>query len=854
MQPIAELAAVAHERGVPFHTDAVQAVAHLPVRFDESGADLMTDHRAQGRRARSASAPSSPGGTPRSCPSPTAAARSARCAAAPSTCPASGRSRSPLEETVAIARRRGQARHGPARPPPRGRPGPGPRHHGHRLLEPGRRHPPAPRQRPPARARLRGRLPALPPRRRRASSAAPGSACQAGVPQPSHVLLAMGHHRGRGAGRPAADLRPHVDRGRRRRLPRRPAGGRRAGPTGGTACSDARRRRHVGRGRLGRRRRPHARCRPRGRGGAPRPVPLGRDPARVAPAGCCTLEDAGDARRVADRLGIPFYVWDLASRFERDVVEDFVAEYAAGRTPNPCLRCNERIKFAGLLDKAVALGLRRGGDRPLRARRRAGSAGRELHRAVDVAKDQSYVLGVLDADQLARAFFPLGDSTKPQVREEAAGRGFSVARKPDSHDICFIPDGDTRGWLTRPAGGAARRARRRDVGGGRRHAHGGLWLHGGAAPGPRARPLARSTAHRATSSRSTPPPTGSSSAPPTCSASTSSRGEHLRWCGPAPDRRGAGRRAGARARRGGPGRLVDGPIRPPAPAVGRRARRSGPAGRGARPVGRPLRRHARRRIGDHHAAPGAPEHRRALASAAVLRPARRTSVSTQRLPRATRTPACRATSARSPATLCGSPTPTGRTPSPQCRLLANLPRQSARRIRNQSGRARERFAMSREEGGEDPQWVGEGAAGMIEGSTTVERVASCTGGWRPFRGADPMPAVTVDNILTLPRVTEPARRGRVAPGALGDDRARRASRARASPCAARSPASTSPRSTRSSTWTRWARSSTPRASPRARRGTRTAASRPSRTSSTAPSCTRTPTAAAASSPTVTPSG
>ena len=77
---------------------------------------------------------------------------------------------------------------------------------------------------------------------------------------------------------------------------------------------------------------------------------------RESARGCCTIEDAGDARRVADRLGIPFYVWDLASRFERDVVDDFVAEYAAGRTPNPCLRCNERIKFAGLLDKAVALG------------------------------------------------------------------------------------------------------------------------------------------------------------------------------------------------------------------------------------------------------------------------------------------------------------------------------------------------------------------------------------------------------------------------------------------------------------------------------------------------------------------
>jgi tRNA-specific 2-thiouridylase len=172
---------------------------------------------------------------------------------------------------------------------------------------------------------------------------------------------------------------------------------------------------------------------------------------RESARGCCTLEDAGDARRVADRLGIPFYVWDLAARFERDVVEDFVAEYAAGRTPNPCLRCNERIKFAALLDKAVALGFDAVATGHY-ARVVEGVAGRELHRAVDAAKDQSYVLGVLDVEQLARAFFPLGDSLKSQVREEAAARGFAVARKPDSHDVCFIPDGDTRAWLARRLG------------------------------------------------------------------------------------------------------------------------------------------------------------------------------------------------------------------------------------------------------------------------------------------------------------------------------------------------------------------------------------------------------------------
>ncbi len=168
---------------------------------------------------------------------------------------------------------------------------------------------------------------------------------------------------------------------------------------------------------------------------------------RESARGCCTIEDAGDARRVADKLGIPFYVWDMAQRFKEDVVEDFIAEYAAGRTPNPCLRCNERIKFAALLDKALALGFDAVATGHY-AQIVDGPQGRELHRAVDMAKDQSYVLGVLDADQLAHSFFPLGDTTKPDIRKEAAERGFYVANKPDSHDICFIADGDTHGWLT----------------------------------------------------------------------------------------------------------------------------------------------------------------------------------------------------------------------------------------------------------------------------------------------------------------------------------------------------------------------------------------------------------------------
>ncbi|MDO5629267.1 MAG: tRNA 2-thiouridine(34) synthase MnmA [Mobilicoccus sp.] len=178
---------------------------------------------------------------------------------------------------------------------------------------------------------------------------------------------------------------------------------------------------------------------------------------RESARGCCTIEDAGDARRVADRLGIPFYVWDLAEAFQRDVIDDFVTEYEVGRTPNPCLRCNERIKFAALADKALALGFDGVATGHYARIVEPGEVDnvtgeRELHRAVDAAKDQSYVLGVLDAEQLAAAHFPLGDTTKPQIREEAARRGFAVAKKPDSHDICFIPDGDTRGWLARRLG------------------------------------------------------------------------------------------------------------------------------------------------------------------------------------------------------------------------------------------------------------------------------------------------------------------------------------------------------------------------------------------------------------------
>ena len=183
---------------------------------------------------------------------------------------------------------------------------------------------------------------------------------------------------------------------------------------------------------------------------------LSADPAatREGARGCCTLSDARDARRAADVLGIPFYVWDLAERFAADVIDDFLAEYAAGRTPNPCVRCNERIKFAAVLDRALALGFDAVCTGHYARLERDDDGTARLLRAVDAAKDQSYVLAVLTPTQLRHTLLPLGESTKTDVRAEAAARGLAVAAKPDSHDICFIPDGDTRGWLARRLGEA----------------------------------------------------------------------------------------------------------------------------------------------------------------------------------------------------------------------------------------------------------------------------------------------------------------------------------------------------------------------------------------------------------------
>ncbi len=180
---------------------------------------------------------------------------------------------------------------------------------------------------------------------------------------------------------------------------------------------------------------------------------LSADPAtlRTGSRGCCSREDAGDARRVADLLDIPFYVWDFAERFRAEVIDDFVESYARGETPNPCLRCNEHIKFEALLERGLALGfdaVATGHYARLDMEEVPGGTHRPvLRRAVDPDKDQSYVLGVLTPEQLSHSMFPLGDSLKTEVRAEAQAKGLPVASKPDSHDICFIPSGDTRAFL-----------------------------------------------------------------------------------------------------------------------------------------------------------------------------------------------------------------------------------------------------------------------------------------------------------------------------------------------------------------------------------------------------------------------
>ena len=171
---------------------------------------------------------------------------------------------------------------------------------------------------------------------------------------------------------------------------------------------------------------------------------------------CCSLEAVDDARRVARKLDIPFYLVNVEEEFKEHVVDLFYQEYVAGRTPNPCLTCNRHIRFTVLLKRALSLDADylatghyvRVDDHPLTGLRR-------LRRGHDHEKDQSYVLHVLNQEQLAHACFPLGDYTKAQVRALAAERGLSVASKPESQEICFVAHNNYRGFIDRYASHAA---------------------------------------------------------------------------------------------------------------------------------------------------------------------------------------------------------------------------------------------------------------------------------------------------------------------------------------------------------------------------------------------------------------
>ena len=180
--------------------------------------------------------------------------------------------------------------------------------------------------------------------------------------------------------------------------------------------------------------------------------------ARDGSGSCCSLDDFHDARAVADRLGFPHYVFDLRAEFEQHVVRPFVAEYVAGRTPNPCARCNEHVKFGVLRRRADELGaafLATGHYARIATDAETGRP--TLCVARDAAKDQTYFLFALRTDDLARTLFPVGDMTKDEVRAEAARCGLPVADKPESMEVCFVPDGDAGGFVARHAEPAALR-------------------------------------------------------------------------------------------------------------------------------------------------------------------------------------------------------------------------------------------------------------------------------------------------------------------------------------------------------------------------------------------------------------
>jgi len=168
---------------------------------------------------------------------------------------------------------------------------------------------------------------------------------------------------------------------------------------------------------------------------------------------CCSLDDLHDAGRVARRLGIPHYIVNFEREFQQTVVSNFVSEYIAGRTPIPCSHCNSDLKFATLLDRSLAYGAEAVATGHYARIGIDPETGRHmLRRGLDAAKDQSYFLFSLTQEQLSRASFPVGDLSKDTVRDHARRLGLSVADKPDSQEICFVPDGDYAAFVERKAG------------------------------------------------------------------------------------------------------------------------------------------------------------------------------------------------------------------------------------------------------------------------------------------------------------------------------------------------------------------------------------------------------------------
>jgi tRNA-specific 2-thiouridylase len=189
---------------------------------------------------------------------------------------------------------------------------------------------------------------------------------------------------------------------------------------------------------------------------------------------CCSLDDLHDARRVAAAIGFPHYIMNFERQFQETVIANFVGEYAAGRTPLPCAHCNSELKFATLLDRARGLGAEHVATGHYARVDRDATGRWRLKRSTDAEKDQSYFLFSLTQEQLASAVFPVGDLGKPEVRAQARRLALDVADKPDSQEICFVPDGDYAAFVARRAPEVSRVGVILDQGGHQVGSHGGV--------------------------------------------------------------------------------------------------------------------------------------------------------------------------------------------------------------------------------------------------------------------------------------------------------------------------------------------------------------------------------------------